>query len=62
MRRTGLPCSTSWIEISIGHAGRWAPARHAGGNVSSSFRLTAEVPFWIERQNETAVGKTRGSP
>jgi hypothetical protein len=50
--------------MSIGRAGRWAPATNAGGNVFSSFRLTAEVPFWIERQNchETAVGKTRGSP
>jgi hypothetical protein len=57
-------CSTSWTEMSIGRAGCGAPATNAGGNVFSSFRLTAEVPFWIERQNchETAVGKTRGSP
>jgi hypothetical protein len=48
--------------MSIGRAGRWA--RHSGGNVSSSFRLTADVLFWIEFQNchETAAGKTRGSP
>jgi len=61
---TGWLCSTSLTEMSIGRAGRWAPARHSGGNVSSSFRLTADVLFWIELQNchETAVGKTRGSP
>jgi hypothetical protein len=48
--------------MSIGRAGRWA--RHSGVNVSSSFRLTADVLFWIEFQNchETAAGKTRGSP
>jgi hypothetical protein len=49
-----------WIE----RMDRCAPVRHADGNVSSSFRLTAEEPSWRDRQNcyETAAGKTRGSP
>jgi hypothetical protein len=56
--------TSGWTEMWIERMGRCAPVRHADGNVSSSFRQTAEEPFWLERQNcyETAAGKTRGSP
>ena len=37
--------TSGWTEMWIERMGRCAPVRHADGNVSSSFRLTAEEPF-----------------